>query len=120
MALRSRGDFGANGGFSVVVPFVSGVSFEHFPSHRHLGRSCPEMPRTLRHLYPGGVYHVMARGDGGKESYDSRKPYEISLTPGGESSEATPFSPPSGLAQRLFQASRQKQIPSSQSVGGGD
>ena len=26
---------------------------------------------------------------------------------------STPFSPPSGLAQRLFQASRQKQIPSS-------
>tara|TARA_B110000037_G_scaffold17525_3_gene18225 strand:- start:20939 stop:21367 length:429 start_codon:yes stop_codon:yes gene_type:complete len=30
-----------------------------------------------------------------------------------EINRATPFSPPSGLAQRLFQASRQKQIPSS-------
>jgi|GEM_PF-1703217 len=28
------------------------------------------MQRTLRHLYPGAVYHVMARGDGGKAIFD--------------------------------------------------
>lgn len=36
------------------------------------------MPRTLRHEYPGAVYHVMARGDGGKaifESDDDRKAF---------------------------------------------
>ena len=34
------------------------------------------MPRALRHQYPGAVYHVMARGDGGKtifETDDDRK-----------------------------------------------
>ena len=29
------------------------------------------MPRTLRHEYPGAVYHVMARGDGGKPIFES-------------------------------------------------
>jgi putative transposase len=36
------------------------------------------MPRTLRHEYPGAVYHVMARGDGGKaifEGDDDRKAF---------------------------------------------
>lgn len=28
------------------------------------------MPRTLRHEYPGAVYHVMARGDGGKRVFE--------------------------------------------------
>ncbi|WP_411825618.1 transposase [Luteolibacter sp. AS25] len=34
------------------------------------------MPRALRHQYPGAVYHIMARGDGGKtifETDDDRK-----------------------------------------------
>ena len=29
------------------------------------------MPRALRHQYPGAVYHVMARGDGGKPIFES-------------------------------------------------
>lgn len=29
------------------------------------------MPRTLRHQYAGAVYHVMARGDGGKAVFES-------------------------------------------------
>ena len=29
------------------------------------------MPRALRHQYPGAVYHVMARGDGGKAVFES-------------------------------------------------
>ena len=36
------------------------------------------MPRALRHEYPGAVYHVMARGDGGKaifEDDDDRKAF---------------------------------------------
>ncbi|HEY1120306.1 MAG TPA: transposase [Haloferula sp.] len=36
------------------------------------------MPRSLRHEYPGAVYHLMARGDGGKrvfESDDDRKAF---------------------------------------------
>lgn len=36
------------------------------------------MPRALRHEYPGAVYHVMARGDGGKaifEGDDDRKAF---------------------------------------------
>jgi hypothetical protein len=28
------------------------------------------MPRALRHEYPGAVYHVMARGDGGKAIFE--------------------------------------------------
>lgn len=28
------------------------------------------MPRALRHEYPGAVYHVMARGDGGKTIFE--------------------------------------------------
>ena len=28
------------------------------------------MPRTLRHQYPGAVYHIMARGDGGKVIFE--------------------------------------------------
>jgi putative transposase len=28
------------------------------------------MPRVLRHEYPGAVYHVMARGDGGKRVFE--------------------------------------------------
>lgn len=40
------------------------------------------MPRTLRHQYPGAVYHVMARGDGGKEIFtedDDRKAFLFRL-----------------------------------------
>ena len=29
------------------------------------------MPRALRHQYPGAVYHVMARGDGGKAIFEN-------------------------------------------------
>lgn len=29
------------------------------------------MPRALRHQYPGAVYHIMARGDGGKMIFES-------------------------------------------------
>ena len=29
------------------------------------------MPRTLRHQYAGAVYHVMARGDGGKPIFET-------------------------------------------------
>ena len=29
------------------------------------------MPRALRHQYPGAVYHVMARGDGGKAVFET-------------------------------------------------
>jgi len=29
------------------------------------------MPRALRHQYPGAVYHVTARGDGGKEIFET-------------------------------------------------
>ena len=29
------------------------------------------MPRALRHQYPGAVYHVMARGDGGKTIFEN-------------------------------------------------
>lgn len=29
------------------------------------------MPRALRHQYPGAVYHVMARGDGGKKIFET-------------------------------------------------
>lgn len=40
------------------------------------------MPRALRHEYPGAVYHVMARGDGGKaifEGDDDRKAFLFRL-----------------------------------------
>lgn len=40
------------------------------------------MPRALRHQYPGAVYHVMARGDGGKiifEGDDDRKAFLFRL-----------------------------------------
>ena len=40
------------------------------------------MPRALRHQYPGAVYHVMARGDGGKavfEGDDDRKTFLFRL-----------------------------------------
>jgi putative transposase len=40
------------------------------------------MPRALRHQYPGAVYHVMARGDGGKtifEADDDRKAFLFRL-----------------------------------------
>ena len=40
------------------------------------------MPRALRHEYPGAVYHVMARGDGGKaifEGDDYRKAFLFRL-----------------------------------------
>lgn len=40
------------------------------------------MPRALRHQYPGAVYHVMARGDGGKavfEGDDDRKVFLFRL-----------------------------------------
>ena len=42
----------------------------------------PDMPRALRHQYPGAVYHVMARGDGGKavfEGDDDRKAFLFRL-----------------------------------------
>ena len=29
------------------------------------------MPRALRHEYPGAVYHIMARGDGGKTIFET-------------------------------------------------
>jgi putative transposase len=29
------------------------------------------MPRALRHQYPGAVYHIMARGDGGKAIFEN-------------------------------------------------
>ena len=29
------------------------------------------MPRTLRHQYAGAVYHLMARGDGGKSIFET-------------------------------------------------
>ena len=40
------------------------------------------MPRALRHQYPGAVYHIMARGDGGKvifESDEDRKSFLFRL-----------------------------------------
>jgi len=40
------------------------------------------MPRALRHQYPGAIYHVMARGDGGKpifEADDDRKAFLFRL-----------------------------------------
>lgn len=40
------------------------------------------MPRALRYQYPGAVYHIMARGDGGKmifESDEDRKAFLFRL-----------------------------------------
>ncbi len=66
-----------------------GVSFWGQVLHRNIflvGKRIEEwnrsMPRALRHQYPGAVYHVMARGDGGKavfEGDDDRKAFLFRL-----------------------------------------
>jgi hypothetical protein len=48
----------------------------------------PPMARPLRFQYPGAVYHVMARGDGGKKIFESADDHAVFLSRLGEACES--------------------------------
>jgi hypothetical protein len=57
---------------------------------RHLPDS--GMARQLRFVYPGAVYHVMARGDGGKKLFLTDSDHLLFLGPAGSVLNGTALS----------------------------